>query len=93
MKARLPALLVVCGLALVVGIAPALAGPSAPRPLSPADSASVALPFTISWSAASDPSGILAYNWQVSDSSTFAKISRQDSVMAPATSDVGKHLR
>jgi hypothetical protein len=88
LKARLPALLVVCGLALVVGIAPALAGPSAPRPLSPADSASVTLPFTISWSAASDPSGILAYNWQVSASSTFAKISRQDSVMAPATSDV-----
>jgi len=88
LKGRLPALLVLCGFALVVGIAPALAAPSAPRPLSPADSASVTLPFTISWSAASDPSGILAYNWQVSASSTFAKISRQDSVMAPATSDV-----
>jgi hypothetical protein len=88
LKARLPALLVLGGLALVVGIAPALATPTTPRPLSPADSASVKLPFTISWSAASDPSGILAYNWQVSASSTFAKISRQDSVMAPATSDV-----
>src|SRR6185503_3876000 len=73
---------------LVVGVAPAAAAPSAPRPLSPADSASVTLPFTISWSAASDPSGILAYNWQVSASSTFAKVVRQDSVMAPATSDV-----
>jgi hypothetical protein len=88
LKARLPALLVLCGLALALGIAPALATPSAPRPLSPADSASVRLPFTISWSAASDPSGILAYNWQVSASSTFAKIARQDSVMAPATSAV-----
>ena len=88
MKARLPALMLLCGLALVVGIAPALATPTAPRPLSPPDSASVKLPFTISWSAASDPSGILAYNWQISASSTFAKISRQDSVMAPATSDV-----
>jgi hypothetical protein len=88
LKGRLPALLVLCGFALVVGIAPALATPSAPRPLSPADSASVTLPFTISWSAASDPSGILAYNWQVSASSTFAKIARQNSVMAPATSDV-----
>jgi hypothetical protein len=88
LKARLPAWLVLCGFALVFGIAPALATPSAPQPLSPADSASVTLPFTISWSAASDPSGILAYNWQVSASSTFAKISRQDSVMAPATSDV-----
>src|SRR5215218_2455190 len=88
LKVRLPLLLVLCGFALVVGIAPALATPSTPRPLSPADSASVRLPFTISWSAASDPSGILAYNWQISASSTFAKISRQDSVMAPATSDV-----
>jgi hypothetical protein len=88
LKTRLPALLALCGFALVVGIAPALATPSAPRPLSPADSASVTLPFTISWSAASDPSGILAYNWQVSASLTFAMISRQDSVMAPATSDV-----
>jgi hypothetical protein len=88
LKGRLPALLALCGFALVLGIAPALAAPSAPRPLSPADSASVTLPFTISWSAASDPSGILAYNWQVSASSTFAKIARQDSVTAPATSDV-----
>jgi hypothetical protein len=88
LKGRLPALLALCGFVLLVGIAPALAAPSTPRPLGPADSASVTLPFTISWSAASDPSGILAYNWQVSASSTFAKISRQDSVMAPATSDV-----
>jgi hypothetical protein len=87
MKARVPALLAVCGFALLVGIAPALAAPTAPTPLAPANSASVTLPFTISWSAASDPSGILAYNWQVSAGSTFANITRQDSVMAPATSD------
>jgi len=80
--------MVVCSLALALGAAPALAQPSAPSPLSPANSASVTLPFSISWSAASDPSGILAYNWQVSASSTFVKIARQDSVMAPATSDV-----
>ena len=73
---------------LVGGFRVEEAAPRAPRPLSPADSASVTLPFTIAWAAASDPSGILAYNWQVSASSTFAKISRQDSVMAPATSDV-----
>jgi hypothetical protein len=88
LKAQLRALLVLSGFALVVGGAPALGAPSAPPPLGPADSAAVTLPFTISWSAASDPSGILAYNWQISASSTFAKISRQDSVMAPATSDV-----
>ena len=45
------------------------------------------LPFTISWSAASDPSGVLAYNWQVSATSTFAKVLRADSVMAPDTAD------
>jgi hypothetical protein len=88
LRARLRALLGLCGFTLLVGVAPALAAPTAPRPLGPADSASVTLPFTISWSAASDPSGILAYNWQVSASSTFAKVLRQDSVMAPATSDV-----
>jgi hypothetical protein len=88
LKTRLRALLVLLGFALIVGVGPALAAPTAPRPLAPADSASVRLPFTISWSAASDPSGILAYNWQVSATSTFAKVSRQDSVMAPATSDV-----
>jgi hypothetical protein len=87
MKARLLALLVLCGFALVVGIAPARAAPTAPSPLAPANAASVTLPFTVSWSAASDPSGILAYNWQISAGSTFTNITRQDSVMAPATSD------
>jgi len=63
------------------------AAPTAPSPLTPADGASVTIAFTISWSQASDPSGILAYNWQVSSSSTFAKIARQNSVTAPATQD------
>jgi hypothetical protein len=60
------------------------AAPTAPAPQTPADGASVTLPLTISWSQSSDPSGILAYNWQVSTSSTFASIARQDSVTAPA---------
>src|SRR4051794_5457266 len=63
------------------------AAPTAPSPLTPADGASVTIPFTVSWSQSSDPSGILAYNWQVSSSSTFAKIARQNSVTAPATQD------
>ena len=46
------------------------------------------MPFTIGWAASSDPSGILAYNWQVSATSTFAKVLRQDSVMAPDATDV-----
>ena len=75
-------------LALLLALAApgiALAAPTAPSPQTPADGAAVTLPFTISWSASSDPSGILAYNWQVSASSTFASIARQDSVTAPAT--------
>ena len=50
----------------------ATAAPTAPAAQTPADGASVTLPFTISWSQSSDPSGILAYNWQVSTSPTFA---------------------
>jgi hypothetical protein len=56
-------------------------------PLTPANAASVTLPFAISWSAVSDPSGIVAYNWQVSTTSTFAKIVRQNSVTAPTRTD------
>lgn len=55
--------------------------PSAPTPLSPAAGASVQAPFTISWSAVTDPSGIIAYNWQVSPSSTFPTVILQNSTM------------
>ena len=55
------------------------AAPPAPSPVSPADGASVTEPFTISWTAVSDPSGIVAYNWQVSSSSTFASVLLQNS--------------
>jgi hypothetical protein len=37
------------------------------------------VPFTISWAAVSDPSGIVAYNWQVSSSSTFSSVVEQNS--------------
>src|SRR6185503_12281585 len=47
------------------------AAPPAPSAVSPADGASVSEPFTISWTAVSDPSGIIGYNWQVSASSAF----------------------
>jgi hypothetical protein len=50
------------------------AAPLAPSPVSPADGASVTEPFTISWTAVSDPSGIIAYNWQVSSSSAFTSV-------------------
>jgi hypothetical protein len=57
----------------------------APNPLSPANGASVQTPFTISWSAVSDPSGILGYNWQISSSSSFSPLVKQDSVNDPTT--------
>lgn len=44
---------------------------AAPSPLSPADAAGVTVPFSISWSAVSDPAGVVAYNWQVSRTTAF----------------------
>ena len=55
------------------------AAPPAPSPVSPADGASVSEPFTISWTAVSDPTGINAYNWQVSSSSAFTTLLLQNS--------------
>src|SRR5439155_1005262 len=55
------------------------APPPAPAPLAPVSDASVQEPFTISWSSVSDPSGIVAYNWQVSSSSSFTPVILQNS--------------
>ena len=55
------------------------AAPPAPTPLSPADGAGVTEPFTISWTAVSDPTGIIGYNWQVSSSSAFTSLLLQNS--------------
>ena len=74
---------------LVLGVAAvgsAAAAPPAPTPLAPANGASVLVPFTISWSAVSDPSGIVAYNWQVSPSSAFTTVILQNSTSG-ATQD------
>src|SRR5207245_1697512 len=43
--------------------------------------------LSISWSAVSDPSGIVAYNWQVSSSSTFTPVILQNSTNG-ATQDI-----
>lgn len=68
---------------------PPPSGTPAPTPVAPAAGASVTVPFTISWMAVSDPSGVVAYNWQVSTDSSFtaAGVIMQDSVNSPATSD------
>ena len=62
--------------------------PPAPTPLSPASGASVQEPFTISWSSVSDPSGIVAYNWQVSSASSFTPVVLQNSTMGPTTDTI-----
>jgi len=36
-------------------------------------------PFTIAWSSVTDPNGVVAYNWQVSPSSTFSPVVLQGS--------------
>ena len=56
-----------------------MAAPLAPSLVSPADGAVVSEPSTISWTAVSDPSGIVAYNWQVSSSSAFTSLLIQSS--------------
>src|SRR5215211_122309 len=53
---------------------PTVAGPPAPTPIAPANGAQVTVPFTISWSAVSDPRGIVAYNWRISPSSSFSPV-------------------
>jgi hypothetical protein len=62
------------------------ATPPAPSLLSPASGATLSAPLTISWSAVTDPSGIIAYNWEVSTSSTFSIITSNNSTMG-ATQD------
>jgi hypothetical protein len=57
----------------------AVAAPAAPAAVSPADGATVTQPFTISWTAVSDPTGIVGYNWQVSSSSAFSSVLLQNS--------------
>src|SRR5438270_1697066 len=73
--------------ALFVGSAARVsaAPPPAPTPLAPAAGASVQEPFTISWSSVSDPSGIVAYNWQVSSSSSFTPVVLQNSTNGQTT--------
>src|SRR5450432_3073471 len=79
----IPALRLLCVLAvgIVTGSYATAAVPPAPTPLAPADGASVTVPFTISWSAVTDPNpnGITAYNWQVSLSSSFTSVALQNS--------------
>ena len=63
--------------------------PAAPTLLGPANSASVEVPLTISWSATLNPSAINGgYNWQVSRSSSFAPLVMADSTSPATTQDI-----
>jgi len=64
------------------------AAPAAPTPSAPAGGASVQEPFALSWSTVSDPSGIVAYNWQVSTSSSFSPVILQHSTSGQTTDTV-----
>src|SRR5579884_700640 len=70
---------------LLIAISPAMAAVSTPTLSSPASGASLPEPMTISWSAVSDPSGITAYNWQVSSSSAFSNPVLQNSTDGQTT--------
>jgi hypothetical protein len=86
MKTRVGILLF--ALVLILGVAsPALAAVAVPSPLAPATGANLTSPLTISWSAVTDPSGILGYNWQVSTSSTFPTVILQNSTNVGITQD------
>ncbi|MBZ5507511.1 MAG: hypothetical protein LAO78_18785 [Acidobacteriia bacterium] len=86
MKTRVA--IVLFALALILGAAStAFAAVGVPTPLAPAAAANVSSPLIISWSAVSDPSGILGYNWQVSTSSTFPTVALQNSANAGVTQD------
>src|SRR5439155_20648629 len=66
----------------VAGGGRAAAAPPAPTPLAPANNATVQIPFVISWSAVSDPAGIVAYYLQVNPSSSFTPVVHQSSTCA-----------
>ena len=73
---------------LMLGAAyPAFAVVPAPTLQSPASAANVSSPLTISWSAVSDPSGIVGYNWQVSTSSAFTSVTVQNSTQPTQIQD------
>src|SRR6476646_9918975 len=57
----------------------AAAAPPAPSLDSPSDGAVITEPSTISWTAVTDTSGIIGYNWQVSSSSGFTSLLLQSS--------------
>ena len=86
MKTRVVKLLFVLTL-ILAAVHSAFAAVAVPNPLSPASGTNLQSPLTISWSAVTDPSGILGYNWQISTSATFPTIALQNSTNVGITQD------
>src|SRR5262249_15629463 len=61
--------------------------PPTPVLLSPADSAAVLEPTPVAWPAGADPTGIIAYNVQVSASTAFTSMAFQNSTFGTTTGD------
>lgn len=82
------AALAVLVLGMIAAGSAAAAPPPAPPILAPANAASVTVPFMLAWSPViSNPSGVVAYNWQVSTSSTFTPLIDMDSTDGLTTQD------
>jgi hypothetical protein len=88
MKNPLVARLLFISVLIIFAASFAAAAVAVPTQLAPAAAASVTSPVSISWSAVTDPSGILGYNWQVSTSSSFPTIAMQNSTNVGITTDV-----
>jgi len=69
-------------LVLIAGAGAASAQPASPNPVSPADGASVTIPFDITWTETLDPANLNGgYNYQVSPSLAFTPLVFTDSTM------------
>jgi hypothetical protein len=79
--------LILAVILILGGSCSAFAAVAVPTPLAPAAGANLQSPLTISWSAVTDPSGILGYNWEVSTSATFPTIALQNSTNVGITQD------
>ncbi len=73
----------------IVAAGIAAAAPPAPMPLGPGNGANVLVPFTISWSAVTDPGGaaIAGYNWKVSPSPSMTPVVLMDATSGTTTQD------
>ena len=85
---RLAALLALTLSGLTTSTGILIAAPPAPTPVGPPNGASVTVPLVLSWTAVSDPAGIIGYNYQVSAVADFSRLVHADSTGGNDTDDV-----